>query len=434
MFRSGDELSGRYRVTGTLARGAMADVYEARDLVLERRVAVKVLKGVEAGDPSRFLEELRALAQLNHECVVRLYDVGADREDPYLVMELVDGRTLRDVIEDGPLDPGTVAGLGHQIASALAHAHDAGVVHHDVKPANILIDGDWRGRLADFGVARTADRTGAHPEEILGTAAYLAPEQVAGEHVGAPADVYALGLVLLEALTGERAFPGQPAAAAVARLVREPTVPADLPPDWIELLRAMTARNPAQRPPAAAVGKRLVAFARPVERQTMPLRSWRPTTLATAGGSVPAAAVVMVALLVVLLVLLLSESAGEGKAEADHDATTTDLTGPEPVPGLQGSPDPAPPDSAPRAQQPPVTGHVRGEDRGPHGPAGRALGHDAAPGGGQGVKSDSKPDHRPKRAPGGGQGTSGRPGSGQAGGKGAGQGGGQGSGQGGGRG
>lgn len=257
-------VAGRYRLGEVLGRGGMADVHRATDTVLAREVAVKLLRSTadQASDRARFTAEARTLAGLSHRGLVTVLDAGVDEEHPFLVMELVEGPTLGARLADGPLPAAEAARIGQQVADALSYAHGRGVVHRDVKPGNVLLAPDGRVKLADFGIARLIGDTVRHTQTgtAVGTAAYLAPEQVRGEELDTSVDVWSLGLVLLEALTGERAYPGSPTESAMARLHRPPPVPADLPPGWSDLLRAMTAADPAARPSTAQVAARLSAL------------------------------------------------------------------------------------------------------------------------------------------------------------------------------
>lgn len=254
-------LGNRYEIGSLLGHGGMADVFRATDTLLDRPVAVKILREntPDGSDRARFTAEARTLAQLSHTGLVMVLDAGitttTSSDRPFLVMELIEGPTLAAAIAQGPLDLERVGAIGVQLAEALAYAHDQGVVHRDVKPGNVLLGVDQRVKLADFGIARLIGDTGHHTRtgQAIGTAAYLSPEQVTGSAVEGPADVYSLGLVLLEALTGVRAYPGTPIEAAMARLSRKPDVPADLPPAWRELLESTTALDPADRPSAATV-------------------------------------------------------------------------------------------------------------------------------------------------------------------------------------
>jgi serine/threonine protein kinase len=245
----GSLLGGRYRLGLRMGGTGNASVFSATDEHLNRPVAVKFFDTERDPDAaSRRDAELNALAALNHPNLIRLFDAHADRQ-PYLVMELIDGPTLAARLTDGPVQPLELREIGIQIADALAYVHAAGLIHRDIKPENILLGVDGRARLSDFGIAQIA---GVH-EQPGGTAAYLSPEQTKGVEVGPESDIYSLGLVFLEALTGHRSYDGPPGEAALARLTETPEVPSTLPRPWLGLLRAMTANDPRDRPTAAEV-------------------------------------------------------------------------------------------------------------------------------------------------------------------------------------
>lgn len=267
-------LAGRYALEAVIGSGGMADVYRADDVKLSRPVAVKLLRDT-AGDESdraRFVDEARTLAMLSHSGLVMVLDAGFGSEGrvdsagppgverPFLVMELVEGTTLADRIAAGPMPLADAGAIGAQVAESLAYVHGRGVVHRDVKPGNVLIGPAERVKLADFGIARLVAQATRHTRtgHAIGTAAYLAPEQVRGEEADGAADVYALGLVLLEAVTGRREYAGPAPEAAMARLHRSPEVP-DLPPAWRDLLLSMTAPDPRERPSARDVAATLRA-------------------------------------------------------------------------------------------------------------------------------------------------------------------------------
>ncbi|MBD7996895.1 serine/threonine protein kinase [Arthrobacter sp. Sa2CUA1] len=267
-------LGQRYRITELIGTGGAASVHRATDENLGREVAVKLFRPTvqEDDDYRRQHTETLLLATLNHPGLVTLLDAGLHHGEDgrvlsYLVMELVDGPDLRRTLKSGPLPPLSVASLGADLADALAYVHSQGVIHRDVKPANILLfpqehDSRLYPKLTDFGIARMVEATVATAHgATIGTANYLSPEQAQGGTVQPSTDIYSLGLVLLEALTGEKAFPGPIVEAAVARLLRDPEIPASLGEDWVELLRAMTARLPDVRPAAhdAAGALRLLA-------------------------------------------------------------------------------------------------------------------------------------------------------------------------------
>jgi eukaryotic-like serine/threonine-protein kinase len=255
--------AGRYRLERRLGVGGMATVQLAMDTRLERHVAVKLLAEHLAEDRnfvSRFRREALSVARLIHPNIVQVYDFGTDERSgrQYIAMEYVDGPSCAELLRElGRLEPGDAVDVLTQACRGLAYAHRNGVVHRDVKPENILVtDAPTLGytlmaKLADFGVAQFIDGSRLTSEgAIMGTAAYISPEQARGQEVGAPSDVYSLGLVLLEALRGEREYTGSAIEAALARLHRPPSIPDDLPEQWQVLLAAMTADDPAARPTA----------------------------------------------------------------------------------------------------------------------------------------------------------------------------------------
>ena len=279
MLTTGELLAGRYRLGPLLGQGGMAEVRRADDLVGGGEVAVKLLRRLPQGTPWS-TREIHALERLDHPALVRLRDAGVEHGIPYLVLDLVDGASLADVVARGPLGTRRTTEVIAQVADGLAHAHARGVTHRDVKPGNILIDRDGRARLADFGIARIVDATPTTGAGfVMGTGAYLAPEQVRAERVGPPADVYALGLVLLECLTGQRAFPGTFAEAAIAHLTRAPEIPSTVP-EWLgRIVAATTLRDPSMRPSAASLAQSLRRRPAP-EPPTRPVIATAPPTIA----------------------------------------------------------------------------------------------------------------------------------------------------------
>ena len=253
---AGRVLAGRYRLRHHLASGGMAEVWEATDEVLDRAVAVKVLHPHLADDPAlrdRFRHEAKAAARLVDPTIVAIYDTCDDPGTEAIVMELVNGRTLRQYLDErGRLDPVEVVHIGAEVARALACAHRAGIVHRDVKPANILLSDDGRVLVTDFGIAKVLDEPDlTRTTQLLGTVKYLAPEQVESGPVDARTDVYALGAVLYEALCGEPPFRADNAAAlALARLQRDPRPPHDVVAGVPPALEAVVLRALARSPDA----------------------------------------------------------------------------------------------------------------------------------------------------------------------------------------
>lgn len=278
-------LGKRYRTTGLIGTGGAASVHRALDENLGREVAVKLFHPSHNDDDEnrRQQTEILLLATLNHPGLVTLLDAGTLQGDDgrlatFLVMELVDGPDLRRTLKSGgPLGSVATASLGADLADALNYVHSNAVIHRDVKPANILLypqaENDTRlyPKLTDFGIARMTEATIATAHgATIGTANYLSPEQALGGAVDQRTDIYSLGLVLLECLTGEKAFPGPIVESAVARLVRDPEVPAELGADWVELLRAMTARTVEARPDAHDAAGALRALGMEAETPQLP--------------------------------------------------------------------------------------------------------------------------------------------------------------------
>jgi serine/threonine-protein kinase len=258
----GTVLEGRYRVERLLARGGMSSVYRGVDLRLDRPVAIKVMEPRFAGDRSfidRFELEARAAAKLHHPNVVAVHDQGVDGEHVYLVMELVSGGTLRDLLrERGTLSPELALGVLEPVLSALAAAHRAGLVHRDVKPENVLIGQGGMVKVADFGLVRAmAQASTTSAKLILGTVAYLSPEQVATGASDARSDVYSAGVVLYEMLTGVPPYQGDTPISVAYRHVNDDVPPPselrpELPPALDDLVMRATRRDPGQRPASAA--------------------------------------------------------------------------------------------------------------------------------------------------------------------------------------
>ncbi|MBW3657431.1 MAG: protein kinase [Actinobacteria bacterium] len=380
---AGDVLDGRYTLVERIGRGGMAEVFRARDERLGREVAVKLLAPhlvQDAVAARQLVREARAAAAIRHPSIVAVYDTGSDRGTHYLVMELVEGRTLADLLaSEGPLAPAAAVGVAVAVADAVQAAHVRGVVHRDLKPSNVLLDVDGRVRVTDFGIAYAAAATMTATAMLAGSAPYLSPEQAQGEEPRPTADVYALGCLLFEMVTGRAPFVGPTAVAVLAaHLQQDPVAPSSLRPDVPALIDAVVARamakDPAQRQPDAG------AFARELEGTdavpptvalpvaasdaelaptpappgTAPVRTDRRPWLWAVGG---ASAVVLLALVVGALV------GGRGEEEPGTAVPPAATIAPSalpspaaaPSPSLTPSPSPSPsPAPSPSPPPPPV--------------------------------------------------------------------------------
>jgi len=261
-------LGERYEIGGVLGRGGMAEVHRGRDLRLGREVAVKVLRSDLARDPSfqvRFRREAQASASLNHPAIVAVYDTGEDRTPlgatPYIVMEYVEGETLRDVLRrEGRLDPERAMSLAADICGALDFSHRNGIVHRDVKPGNVMITPQGSVKVMDFGIARAVSDSAAtmtSTAAVIGTAQYLSPEQARGESVDARSDVYSMGCLLYELVTGAPPFTGDsPVSVAYQHVREDPRLPSSInpaiPPELDAIVMKAMAKNPANRYQSAA--------------------------------------------------------------------------------------------------------------------------------------------------------------------------------------
>jgi serine/threonine protein kinase len=389
--RLGLVLGDRYRVDELIGRGGMSTVYRGFDTRLQRVIAIKVFQHGEDDDEKRWESEVRLLSQLSHPHLVTLHDAhlepaGEDRPS-YLVMEYVPGSSLQQhLAEHGPSAP-LAALVIAQIGEALESVHSRGIVHRDLKPGNILVEPSelppllLRTKLADFGIAHLlgsdrATRTGT----MVGTAAYTSPEQVNGDAATPASDVYSLGLVAMECLTGRPVFAGTASESLIARLTRDPMLPAGLPPTWTVLLASMTARDPNGRPTALAAALRareLVALPVDVAPETVAMvtdpqapteRMPAPTLLLPAAPTADSssvgrttrsprfpilAGVAVVAAVILGIVGVTHLPAGSASPEGSTSATPTPVTTPT-------SPSPSPSASVPA----PGNGHGHGNGNG----------------------------------------------------------------------
>jgi serine/threonine protein kinase len=355
----GTVVGDRFRIEALIGSGGMSTVYRARDEQLGRTIAVKVFPdtAIADHDSRRRESEVRLLASLDHPALVTLFDVIDSDDSTLVLMQFVSGEDLGQRLDSGAIPGPEVATIGATISSALASVHASDIIHRDIKPGNVLLPADPvlgapRALLADFGIARLVDDTTLTAEgSIIGTAQYLSPEQARGGDVTTASDIYSLGLVLLESLTGTRVFAGSGIEAVTARLVRDPVIPPSLPSEWRSLLQEMTARDPLARPTATEAAARLTALiavefgltadvTAPMDSAYAPTRRLTAVTAASAtevisaGNSVVTRRdrrpLVVVAAVVAALVIggiatsaALSQSSGEVAPAAPTSATPT---------------------------------------------------------------------------------------------------------------
>ncbi len=373
---AGQRLGGRFILDRELGSGGMSTVFLGTDEVLGRPVAVKVLKPefLESDIGFRFRREGRTAARLSHPNIVQVYDAGEDelegRKVSYIVMEHVPGGDLRGRISrTGPLSVAEVSGLSG-VAAGLAHAHERGVVHRDVKPHNILLNQNGRPKLADFGIARALDATQAtRTGTYMGTARYSSPEQLQGKEITPKSDVYSLGATLYEAVTGEAPFDGTPIEIASQHVSRPPVPPGEramVDGELERLILDCLAKDPGERPTAEQVDRRMAALHPDVGTTGTGAYAPPPGAASALGtGSAPASRtrtrrlVPVVATLVAVLALLggFGAFALLGEDERGETSATGPVTQPEDnlTPAGDGEEEagPAPPTTAPGLQEPP---------------------------------------------------------------------------------
>jgi eukaryotic-like serine/threonine-protein kinase len=392
------ELGGRYRLRAFLAAGGMGAVWAAEDAVLGRQVAVKLLGEWLAGDPvaaERLRREARAAARLVHPNVARVLDLGEEEGRPYLVMELLEGESLAArIARSGPLAPAEAARIAAAVADALHAAHRAGVVHRDVKPGNVFLTAGGDVKVLDFGIAAAAWEGSLTGGELIGTAAYLAPERALGRPATPAADVYALGVVLYEMLSGRPPFSGEDGLALASAQIHARPVPLRQAAPWVPAPLAAAceralAKDPAERSASAA------AFAELLRATTT--RTHRlPVPAAVQGRTRRRRAVAAALLLLALLAALPSLG-----------AALADLGGPDPAGGATGTT--APGTTAPGTTTPGTTAPGQGASS----PPDRSDGPQGDPGPGLDDDGDHAGDDRSGSGDGSGDGGSEGPGGGE---------------------
>lgn len=352
---------GRYEILDEVGKGAMGTVYRARDPLIERTVAIKTVpiaqlrqEGPEA--ESRFLREAQSAGRLSHPNIVTIYDVGEADDLAYIAMEYLPGATLRDLMNKGPMPLDLALDAATQMAEALAFAHEHGVIHRDVKPANVVVTGQ-RGqiKLTDFGIAHLVNRDHIYAGQMLGSPRYMSPEQAMGREIDGRSDIFSLGAVLYEMLTGQYAFDGDSLPTIVYRVINESPVPTSklrpqLPAELANMLARMLRKNPQARPDARTLVNALHAMTPrpPLPARTPSNRISRLLALLAFGTPVGVFLLVGVAIIVIQHFL---------PPLAQHASVPTQPSAAEEAP--QQAPEAAPnrraPAEPPRSNRPPAS-------------------------------------------------------------------------------
>lgn len=337
---SAEIIDGRYRLERQLGRGSMGEVWLARDLELERPVALKLL--APDAERARFEREARAVAALGHPNVTRLYDYGEAEGRPYMALEYLPGGTLEDRLSAGrPLADDETAAIAAQLASGLAHAHERGLIHRDLKPANVLFDDEGRPKIADFGIAWIGGApTLTDAGTVLGTAAYISPEHAAGDPATLASDVYSFGVILFRMLTGRLPFEGESALELVEmhRRLDAPPVEAlrpNAPAQLAAVTAAALARDPRTRPADGAALAAELGMPSSPDRTDAPTLVLRRRPRPGRRLAVAVAALVVTAAGLTTAFLLVNESSGGREATIpvrSQQAPTTTPVAPVPAP------------------------------------------------------------------------------------------------------
>ena len=352
---------GRYEILDEVGQGAMGTVYRARDPLIERTVAIKTvpitkLRQEGADTESRFLREAQSAGRLSHPNIVTIYDVGEADGLAYIAMEYLHGATLRDLMNKGPMPLDLALDTATQMAEALAFAHEHGVIHRDIKPANVVVTGQ-RGRikLTDFGIAHLANSDHTHAGQMLGSPRYMSPEQAMGREVDGRSDIFSLGAVLYEILTGHYAFDGDSLPSIVYRVVNEAPVEAStlrpqLPAELASLLSRMLNKNPQARPDARTLVNALHALTPTAPQLPAPPQSNRvPRLLPMLAFGTPVLVFLLIGLGIIVIEHFLAtpQQAAPGLTQkaATQKAATQPATGA--APGSQASAVPARPPQKP---------------------------------------------------------------------------------------